>query len=68
MPSTHVPMGLTALVLCGPGEQLNYVISPLKQPKALLPIANKPMLQYPLEWLLNGGITCSSSLSTQLGE
>ena len=32
-------------------------------PKALLPIANKPMLEYPLAWLEQSGITGKKSLA-----
>ncbi|KAF3927034.1 hypothetical protein ABW21_db0207582 [Orbilia brochopaga] len=57
MPSTHNALGLTAVILCGEGTALKPILSSPKFPKALLPVANRPMIQYPLEWLLDGGIT-----------
>ncbi|KAK9462218.1 nucleotide-diphospho-sugar transferase [Lipomyces oligophaga] len=48
-------MEFQAIILCGPGRGLEPLVSPL--PKALLPIANKPMLYYPLEWCQRGGIS-----------
>ncbi|EPS43535.1 hypothetical protein H072_2475 [Dactylellina haptotyla CBS 200.50] len=57
MPSAHSALGLTAVILCGEGSDLKPIISTQKLPKALLPIANKPMLQYPLEWVLDAGLT-----------
>ncbi|KAK6540035.1 hypothetical protein TWF694_008867 [Orbilia ellipsospora] len=56
MPSAHNSLGLTAVILCGEGTDLKPIISAQKLPKALLPVANKPMLQYPLEWVLDAGL------------
>lgn len=48
-------MEFHAIVLCGPGKQM----TPFSQvrstgtPKALLPIANRPMVDYALEWCEN---------------
>ncbi|KAF3926859.1 hypothetical protein ABW20_dc0103624 [Dactylellina cionopaga] len=56
MPSAHHALGLTAVILCGEGSDLKPIISTHKLPKALLPVANKPMLQYPLEWVLDAGL------------
>ncbi|KNE60119.1 hypothetical protein AMAG_05543 [Allomyces macrogynus ATCC 38327] len=45
---------LQAVILAGPGKSL----SPLTQgtPKALLPIAGKPMISYSLQWIESAGI------------
>ncbi|KAJ6263512.1 hypothetical protein Dda_2076 [Drechslerella dactyloides] len=53
MPSTHHALGLTAVILCGEGNELKPILSSPKFCKALLPVAGKPMIQYPLEWLLD---------------
>ncbi|KAH8178194.1 hypothetical protein LIA77_03276 [Sarocladium implicatum] len=54
MPST----GLQALILCGPGSSLpTFTSSPDENPKALLPIANRPMVWYPIEFCYRMGIT-----------
>ncbi|KAK9359407.1 nucleotide-diphospho-sugar transferase [Lipomyces starkeyi] len=57
-------MEFQAIILCGPGKGLEPLVSPLL-PKALLPIANKPMLYYTLEWCQRAGLSsvvvvCSS--------
>ncbi|EIN11299.1 UDP-3-O-glucosamine N-acyltransferase [Punctularia strigosozonata HHB-11173 SS5] len=61
--SIHVVPELLAVVLAGFGNELIPLTSPLTSdhgdepcPKALLPIANKPMLEYPLAWLEQSGI------------
>ncbi|KAK6497485.1 hypothetical protein TWF481_011892 [Arthrobotrys musiformis] len=56
MPSSHHALGLTVIILCGEGSDLKPISSSIKLPKALLPIANKPMIQYPLEWALDSGL------------
>ncbi|RVD87461.1 uncharacterized protein DFL_001696 [Arthrobotrys flagrans] len=56
MPSSHHALGLTVIILCGEGSDLKPISSSIKLPKALLPIANKPMIQYPLEWALDAGL------------
>ncbi|GIK04938.1 hypothetical protein Aspvir_009037 [Aspergillus viridinutans] len=54
VPST----GFQALILCGPGVSLNtFTSNPEEFPKALLPIANRPMVWYPLDWCYRMGIT-----------
>lgn len=54
MPQT----GFQALVLCGPGVSLNTFSSvPAEYPKALIPIANRPMVWYVLDWCYRMGIT-----------
>ncbi|KAK0850116.1 Translation initiation factor eIF-2B subunit gamma [Friedmanniomyces endolithicus] len=56
--ATHPPSpGLQALVLCGPGLSLNtFTSTPSTLPKCLLPIANRPMVWYPLDWCHRMGI------------
>ncbi|KZF24023.1 eukaryotic translation initiation factor-like protein subunit eIF2B-gamma [Xylona heveae TC161] len=55
---TVPPPGFQALILCGPGVSLNtFTSSPEEFPKALVPIANRPMVWYPLDWCYRSGIT-----------
>ncbi|MCJ1310297.1 hypothetical protein MMC25_003959 [Agyrium rufum] len=50
--------GFQALILCGPGLSLNtFTSNPEEFPKALVPIANRPMVWYPLDWCYRMGIT-----------
>lgn len=45
-------MDLTAIVLCGEGKHLHPIASVRSgAPKALLPVANRPLLAYSLEWI-----------------
>ncbi|KAF4466656.1 translation initiation factor eif-2b subunit gamma [Fusarium albosuccineum] len=54
MPST----GLQALILCGPGSSFpTFTSNPDESPKALLPIANRPMVWYPIDFCYRMGIT-----------
>ncbi|KAL8819680.1 MAG: hypothetical protein Q9191_007680, partial [Dirinaria sp. TL-2023a] len=55
--ATAIPrsLGLQALVLCGPG--INLEVLTADEPKALLPIANRPMLWYAVDWCHRAGIT-----------
>ncbi|QIW98019.1 hypothetical protein AMS68_003537 [Peltaster fructicola] len=56
--ATHPSPGLQALVLCGPGVSLNTFTSiPEEFPKALVPIANRPMVWYAIDWCHRMGIT-----------
>jgi hypothetical protein len=56
--ATLPPPGFQAVILCGPGASLStFTSSPKDIPKALLPIANRPMLWYPLEWCYRMGVT-----------
>ncbi|KAK3687009.1 Translation initiation factor eIF-2B subunit gamma [Vermiconidia calcicola] len=59
MPHATLPTpNLQALILCGPGISLNtFTSNPSDLPKALLPVANRPMVWYPLNWLYRTGIT-----------
>ncbi|KAL7943790.1 nucleotide-diphospho-sugar transferase [Trichoderma barbatum] len=50
--------GLQALILCGPGSSFpTFTSNPDESPKALLPIANRPMVWYPIDFCLRTGIT-----------
>ncbi|KAI9932260.1 hypothetical protein ASPWEDRAFT_171614 [Aspergillus wentii DTO 134E9] len=52
------PTGFQAVILCGPGVSLNtFTSNPEEFPKALIPIANRPMVWYPLDWCYRMGIT-----------
>ncbi|KAI9726521.1 MAG: hypothetical protein M1828_001343 [Chrysothrix sp. TS-e1954] len=56
--ATLSPTGFQAVILCGPGESLSpFNSNPKDFPKALLPIGNRPMIWYPLEWCHRMGIT-----------
>ncbi|KAE8864359.1 hypothetical protein PTNB29_04323 [Pyrenophora teres f. teres] len=56
------PPGFQALILCGPGASFStFTSTPKEIPKALLPIANRPMVWYPLEWYITI-VTPSESL------
>ncbi|TFY60192.1 hypothetical protein EVG20_g7506 [Dentipellis fragilis] len=59
-PSKLVPREFLAVVLAGFGNELQPLTSSHGEepcPKALLPIANKPMIDYPLTWLEQSGIS-----------
>jgi len=62
-------MAFQAIILCGPGSSFpTFTANPDETPKALLPIANRPMVWYPLEFCYRMGVTSkSSSWSTLLG-
>ena len=50
--------GFQALILCGPGIGLStFTNLPKDYPKALVPIANRPMIWYALEWCYRMGVT-----------
>ena len=50
--------GFQAVVLCGPGLSLNpFTSNPEDFPKALVPIANRPMVWYAIDWCYRMGIT-----------
>lgn len=49
--------GFQAFILCGPGVSLNtFTSNPEEFPKALIPIANRPMVWYPLDWCYRMGL------------
>ncbi|UKZ81879.1 hypothetical protein TrVFT333_009655 [Trichoderma virens FT-333] len=59
--------GLQALILCGPGSSFpTFTSNPDENPKALLPIANRPMVWYPIDFCLRTGITTSKALTAAL--
>ncbi|CAI6098680.1 unnamed protein product [Clonostachys chloroleuca] len=50
--------GLQALILCGPGSSFpTFTSNPDEHPKALLPIANRPMVWYPIDFCYRMGVT-----------
>ncbi|KAF4121679.1 translation initiation factor eIF-2B subunit gamma [Geosmithia morbida] len=50
--------GLQALILCGPGSSFpTFTSNPDENPKALLPIANRPMVWYPIDFCYRAGIS-----------
>ncbi|KAB8527791.1 hypothetical protein FH972_025443 [Carpinus fangiana] len=56
--ATMPPTGFQVFILCGPGESLNpFNSNPKDFPKALIPIANRPMVWYPLDWCHRMGIS-----------
>ncbi|KAJ4308099.1 Translation initiation factor eIF-2B subunit gamma [Neodidymelliopsis sp. IMI 364377] len=59
MPHATLPSpGFQAIILCGPGASFStFTSTPKEIPKALLPIANRPMVWYPLEWCYRMGVT-----------
>ncbi|KAH7407020.1 hypothetical protein DE146DRAFT_649084 [Phaeosphaeria sp. MPI-PUGE-AT-0046c] len=59
MPHAVLPApGFQAIILCGPGASFStFTSTPNEIPKALLPIANRPMVWYPLEWCYRMGVT-----------
>jgi translation initiation factor eIF-2B subunit gamma len=59
MPHATLPSpGFQALILCGPGANLDtFTANPKTSPKALVSIANRPMVWYPLEWCIRMGVT-----------
>ncbi|KAL2824948.1 hypothetical protein BDW59DRAFT_81342 [Aspergillus cavernicola] len=51
------PTGFQALILCGPGVSLNtFTSNPEEFPKALIPVANRPMVWYVLDFCYRMGI------------
>lgn len=55
--------GLQALILCGPGSSFpTFTANPDENPKALLPIANRPMVWYPIDFCYRSGITGTAHL------
>jgi len=56
--ATLASPGFQAFILCGPGASFStFTSTPKEIPKALLPIANRPMVWYPLEWCYRMGVT-----------
>jgi translation initiation factor eIF-2B subunit gamma len=50
--------GFQAIILCGPGVSFTtFTSNPEDFPKALIPIANRPMVWYPLDFCYRMGIT-----------
>ncbi|KAF2663983.1 eukaryotic translation initiation factor-like protein subunit eIF2B-gamma [Microthyrium microscopicum] len=59
MPHATLPSpGFQAFILCGPGASLDtFTSDPVEFPKAIVPIANRPMVWYPLDWCYRMGIS-----------
>lgn len=76
--ATTPPTGFQAFILCGPGESLNpFNSNPKEFPKCLIPIANRPMVWYPMEWCHRMGISsihlitppdCAAALDAALSQ
>ncbi|KAI1004906.1 hypothetical protein K3495_g3310 [Podosphaera aphanis] len=50
--------GLQAIILCGPGSSFStFTANPEENPKALIPIANRPMVWYPIDFCYRMGVT-----------
>jgi translation initiation factor eIF-2B subunit gamma len=50
--------GFQALILCGPGIGLStFTNKPEDYPKALVPVANRPMVWYVLDWCYRMGVS-----------
>ncbi|KAL8915133.1 MAG: hypothetical protein Q9172_006943 [Xanthocarpia lactea] len=55
---TPVSPEFQALILCGPGVSFNtFTSTPEDFPKALIPVANRPMIWYPLDWCHRANIS-----------
>ncbi|KAJ5129447.1 uncharacterized protein N7515_005486 [Penicillium bovifimosum] len=55
--SDGASQGLQALILCGPGGSLSTFTSrPEEYPKALIPVANRPMIFYAIDLCRHSGI------------
>ncbi|KAJ5586573.1 eukaryotic translation initiation factor subunit eIF2B-gamma [Penicillium hetheringtonii] len=50
-------LGFQALVLCGPGVSLTLASKPEDLPKALINVANRPLVFYVLDWLKRSGVS-----------
>jgi hypothetical protein len=60
---TMASTGLQALIFCGPGSSFpTFTANPDENPKALLPIANRPMVWYPIEFCYRMGVTSTYPL------
>ena len=50
--------GFQAIILCGPGSSFpTFTANPDENPKALIPIANRPMVWYPIDFCYRMGVT-----------
>ena len=64
---TTASPGLQAIILCGPGNSFpTFTANPDQNPKALLPVANRPMVWYPLEFCYRAGITGELNLHSHM--
>ncbi|KAF8477329.1 hypothetical protein BDZ91DRAFT_787895 [Kalaharituber pfeilii] len=51
-----VSLGFQAVILCGVGANLYPFTQAENMPKALLPLANRPMIYYALDWCEKAGV------------
>ncbi|ESZ93459.1 hypothetical protein SBOR_6166 [Sclerotinia borealis F-4128] len=58
MPHAMPAPGFQAIILCGPGSSFpTFTSNPDENPKALIPIANRPMVWYPIDFCHRMGVT-----------
>lgn len=57
MPSV-VDLGFQVVILCGSGASLYPFTQTDDLPKALLPVANRPMIYYSLDYCEKAGVKC----------
>jgi len=55
-PQTSSTKEYTGVLLVGPGHSLYPCTDDASLPKGLLPIANRPMMEWALTWLEEGGV------------
>lgn len=55
-------LGLQAVIMCGEGQPFQTFVNE-DTPKALLTVANVPMVNYPLEWCQKAGVRSGRSSS-----
>src|ERR1700710_466449 len=54
--------GFQAIILCGPGSSFpTFTANPDENPKALIPIANRPMVWYPIDFCYLIALTSKSN-------
>jgi hypothetical protein len=59
--------GFQAIILCGPGSSFpTFTANPDENPKALIPIANRPMVWYPIDFCYRMGVTSESKFHVGL--
>ncbi|KAI5811547.1 hypothetical protein DFH27DRAFT_597293 [Peziza echinospora] len=60
-----VSLGFQAVILCGTGASLYPFTQAEDMPKALLPLANRPMIYYSLDWCEKAGVQSILILTLQ---
>ena len=56
------PGSVTAVILCGPGHELEPLTATPGTPKALLPVANRALVENVLRWVEDAGLTGACKL------